>query len=150
MAPSLEAMAQKFSAKSAVLKLDLGSSQEAARYAKEEAKVRSIPTLDFYLNGEKLKTLTGLREKAELEKFFKEFTDEIDDDLTVKVEPDAVETRIEDHMQRVRKDDLPTGVKREKIPKNAPSVGVKGLPKGLIDGGATPSAAPDKAGSPSR
>lgn len=136
MAPILEKMAETYGDKAAVLKLNVSSTPENESYARE-TEVNQFPTLKFYLNGKEHKEVVGALTEKELDRLFKRYTGKIDSDLTVKAD-----TTIDQGppMKRVAKDDLPDGVKRVVMPKDAEDIGSKKVPNQLLDG--VPAAVP--------
>lgn len=143
MMPSLEKMAGKYSDKSAILKVNVGQKGEVAKMAMEEYKITKTPLLKFFLNGEEVRELEGLRTEEELDKMFEKYTSKIEGEFTMR-EGDMpglkLERTVEDMMVRVSKSDLPEGITRAKIPKDVQSVTV-GLPENIANAGA-PAAQP--------
>lgn len=144
MAPLLEKMAETYGDKAAVLQLNVSNSKENVEYAKE-TEVDRFPTLKFYLNGEEQKSVVGGLEEKDLDRLFKRYTGKIDGDLTVKADTDLDQGP---PMQKVAKSDLPEGISRVVVPKDAEDLGDKKLPNKVLDGVAAPLAAPVPAPKP--
>lgn len=105
MAPEVEKMAAKYGEKVVVVKMDLGSNEANQVYSVEEG-VKGIPTLDFFLNGRKVKRLVGGMDESLLEQSFSQIvTDNLGDDN------DPASRVI---LKPVEKNSLPAGVERIK------------------------------------
>ena len=138
MMPSLKKRAEKYGDKAAILKLNVGSPGEVANMAMKEYEIKKTPLLKFYLNGKEVKELEGLQSEEELESVFSKYTSKIEDGLTARegdMPGQKSERTVEDMMTRVSKNDLPKGITRTKIPKNAKSV-TEGLPENIMQAGA--------------
>lgn len=138
MMPDLKVMAEKYGDKAAILKLNVGAPGEVADMAMNEYEIEKTPLLKFYLNGEEVKELEGLQSAEELEKVFKRYTGKIEGEFTMRagdMPGQKSERTVEDMMTPVRKGDLPKGITRAKIPKNAKSV-TEGLPENIRNAGA--------------
>lgn len=138
MMPSLQKMADKYGAKSAVLKLNVGTPGEVANMAMNEYKIKKTPLLKFFLNGKEVKELEGLQSEEELDAVFSKYTAKIDDNLVARegdMPGQKSERTVEDMMVPVSKNDLPKGITRTKVPKDAKSV-TEGLPENIMQAGA--------------
>lgn len=136
MGPHLDAMAKKYADKSAIMKLNVGRPGEMATMAMNEYQIQETPVLKFFLNGKEVKELRGAKSEAEIDAVFSKYTSKIKGEFTMR-EGDlpgggALRT-VEEMMVRTKKDDLPAGMSRVKVPSGSKQI-TESAPKSLLSG----------------
>ena len=137
LSPKLDAMAKKYAENSAIMKVNVGKPGEAETMAMNEYQIDETPVLKFFLNGKEVAELRGVQDDEKLDRTFKKYTEKIKGEFTMKegeLPGSNTQRSAEEMMTRGKKGELPTGITRVRVPKEAKDV-TEGLPKSILGAG---------------